>query len=165
MNDVIIKNADLLGNNQFIVIKTFTATPLSIADPKGLKIYLPPNPEPAILGAGIREAIAKSRKPDWREYNQKFSHDQNKIRYEEWVANVMMRYGYKTRRAMFKGMKSCGIEHFSGVTVLRPSRHYTLEGWDGEGIPQSHRIGVRDESDDRTLGEAALLTLSRCTER
>ncbi len=133
--------------------------------PGGVELYLPPDPEAAILGAAIREAIAKSCKPDWRDYKHELSMDNIQARYQQWVADVMMRYGYKTRRAMFKGMKSCGIEHFSGVTVLRPSRHYTLEGWDGEGIPQSHRIGVRDESDDRTLGEAALLTLSRCTER
>ncbi|MFP3550584.1 contact-dependent growth inhibition system immunity protein [Paraburkholderia sp. SIMBA_049] len=47
--------------------------------------------------------------------------------YEDWVKTVMAAYGYKTRRALFKEMKNCGIEERDGVVMMRPTHHEKLE--------------------------------------
>ncbi len=41
------------------------------------------------------------------------------------------KYGYKTKKALFKDMKHCTIHCVNGVIKISPYRHEKLEAWGG----------------------------------
>ena len=84
-------------------------------------------------------------------------------RYAAWTKALMEHYGYKTKRALFKEMKKCGIESKSGVIDIRPSHHEKLEGWSGEGITEEDHIKLAANSSPAEIGAALRLAFSRCT--
>lgn len=68
-------------------------------------------------------------------------------RYNEWVESIKVRYGYKTNKAIFKGMKSCTIKEQLGALFMMPSHHEKLEAWSGKGISERDRVIVSLDCD------------------
>ncbi len=89
----------------------------------------------------------------------------SKAKYDAWVADLMARYQYKTRRALFKQMLSCGVQQQSGTITFAPSRKDRLEAW---GRTKSDiAAGMVDEviPDTETaaeIGAALRRTMNRC---
>lgn len=83
--------------------------------------------------------------------------------YNEWVAQVMGRFEYQTKRALFKDMKSCSVDALDGVVTIRPSHHEKLEAWSGKGIAEKDYIVISSHSPHEEIGAALRLAFSRCT--
>ena len=75
----------------------------------------------------------------------------------------MERYGYKTKRALFKDMKKCSIESNRGQITIRPSYHEKLEAWSGKGVSESDYVIIPSGSSPSDVGAALRLAFSRCT--
>jgi hypothetical protein len=75
----------------------------------------------------------------------------------------MQRYGYKTKRALFKNMKSCSVEVDDGMMTIQPWHHEKLEGWSGNGISKEDYVVIPANSTPGEIGEALRLAFSRCT--
>jgi len=83
-------------------------------------------------------------------------------RYAEWTKDLMARYGYKTKRALFKNMKNCSIAKMSGVITIKPSHHEKLERWTSEK-DEFEDVVIPAESTPAEIGAALRLAFSRCT--
>ncbi|EES3901627.1 CdiI family contact-dependent growth inhibition immunity protein, partial [Escherichia coli] len=79
-----------------------------------------------------------------------------------WIATLMEKYGYRTKRALFKNMKKVGIHLVNDVITIRPSFHEKLEAWSGNRINESDYVVLPADSSPTEIGSGLRLALSRC---
>lgn len=160
-------------NNDFICVETWSGYRGGTDyDPKGKQNLLPPDASDVAIGEAVQDALVHSRwvLPVRREgstYPVGVEFDRSvgdyAVNYPAWVKALMERYGYKTKRALFKDMKSVGIESKNGVLTFTPSHHSKLEGWVGLGDGGEANVAIPSTSTAEEIGAALRLALSRCT--
>lgn len=147
-------------NGDFIEIRTYSRHSLSIADPTTEAYLLRIDIGNSELGVAILKALQQSRFLSFEEEGVLMENlNQN---YTQWVNKLMKKYGYKTKRALFKKMMSCGIERRDNMIIIRPSNHEKLEGWGGEGISKDDYVTLPTDSSPEEIGAALRLAFSRC---
>lgn len=170
------KWAEAVKNNEFISIQTYSGYGGGMnADPKGVEHILPADASDDALGSALLDALSRSRfvlarpRTDvWQHPEVEFDADltdpeRTQERYKAWVANLMARFGYKTKRALFKDMMSCGIELDDGVITIRPSHHERLEAWGREKDDVFVDVAIAEDRPAAEIGAALKLAFSRCT--
>jgi hypothetical protein len=165
MTDVVQKRwVSVFENREFTQIETQSGYRGGLPDPLGKRIQIKNPAEDEVLGRSVLDALAASRFLHPNEHREFFDiRGRVMPQYEEWVNLMMATYGYKTRRALFKDMKSCDIEEHGGVLTLRPTHHEKLEAWSGDSISEDCVVRVPIESAAAEVGAALRLALSRCT--
>ncbi|WP_439851026.1 contact-dependent growth inhibition system immunity protein [Pseudomonas syringae] len=176
MNDVVKTAwADAGVNNDFIYVRTYSGYRSSRADPLGVEHHTRPEISDQELGVVVLDALAHSRfvlpeprKDVWIHPEATFDmelYDYNLTnqRYDQWVGSTLERYGYRTKRALFKDMKKCSIESKSGQITIRPSHHEKLEAWSGKGLSENDYVIIPGGSSPSDVGAALRLAFSRCT--
>jgi hypothetical protein len=178
MNEV-IKGAwaQAICNSKFICVETYSGYGSgNTRDPKGRQIFLALDASDEVLGKAVLDALALSRcfvlgaprsdvqlhpevEFDMDLYDYKLSIERNIA----WIKHLMDRYGFKTKRALFKDMKNCGIERVEGVVTFSPSRHETLEGWRRTKEDAFEDVVTPADSPPAEIGAALRLAFSRCT--
>lgn len=152
--------AEATFNNDFIGVIAYSGYSMIFADPKAEEYLLHPSISDEELGEAILLAIKQSRFLSIAEAKELRSNaPQN---YLNWIQKIMTLYGYKTKRALFKNMKSCGISSHEGIITIRPSHHAKLEAWDGDGISEADYVKVPVDSPPAEIGKALRLAFSRC---
>lgn len=163
MSEVIQKKwAAIHANDEFVCVHTRSGFRRTAIDPDGKLIFLRAAPTPYELGQALQEALLVSRTLTPEEIGQFFDLAAVNKKYENWVAVMMQKFGYKTRRALFRKMKFCGIECSEGVISIQPWFHEKLEAWSGKGIEKTDSVLISETASPHDLGAGALLALSRC---
>lgn len=167
--------ASVYANEEFICVETCSGyRGQSIGDPKGVQLYLESNADHESLGASILDALAESRfvvpaprtdvwqHPDVTFDLDLYDYQKGAERYQAWVANVMRRFSYKTRRSMFKNMRNCGIVDSKKILTFSPTRHVKLEAWESLSKDGTENVVIPTASSPSDIGAALRLALSRC---
>lgn len=149
-------------NEDFICIETYSGYRSSQHDPRGAEHFLNPDASDHELGEAVFDALKHSRFVLPREDPELYDYKLAKERYSDWVASLMARYAYKTKRALFKNMKYCNIKSEGGVITIRPTYHEKLEAWSGDGISKDDYVVLPATSSEANIGAALRLALSRC---
>jgi CDI immunity protein len=155
--------ADAWSNGDFVCIETssylgyYGTTP----DPQGNRHLLQQDCTNESLGEAVIDALAHSRVIP---FGQELDIYKNRLeinqRRSAWIEALMSRYGYKTKRALFKKMALCSIERRKGESfLLVPSEHESLEGWSS---PRDKAITISVESSAETVGAALRSAFARC---
>ncbi|MFK8258178.1 contact-dependent growth inhibition system immunity protein [Erwinia sp. AnSW2-5] len=123
-------------NKDFICIDTESGYGITHLDPKGVQHLTSHNVSDSELGEMLLDALAHSRfvlpprdnrdiwvHPEVTYDAELYDFDRSNERYNQWISDLMLSQGYKTKRTLFKGMKSCGIQCCEGVITIRPSFH------------------------------------------
>ena len=76
------------------------------------------------------------------------------------MLNLCEQLGYKTKRALFKKMKSCSIWLNNGKIEIGPSRQVKLEAWDGIKDVEDVFLSLGNSAEE--IGAGLRLALSRC---
>lgn len=167
--------ADAKINTDFIFVNTFSGHRSSRADPQGVEHFFSPDAADNELGFALLDALAHSRfvlseprKDVWIHPEATFDralydYSLTNQRYGQWVGSTLKRYGYKTKRALFKEMKKCSIESKKDQIIIRPSHHEKLEVWSGKGLSESDYVIIPSGSSPAAVGAALRLAFSRCT--
>ena len=153
--------ASVYEHPKFILVETCSGYRSSWADPEGKKIYLSPDAQNSEIGDGLIGALSASR-VFTLENRPIIVRETFAEWYEDWVADVMRRYGFKTRRSLFKPLKSIGVNQYHGQVRLRPSWHERLECWSGFRGCEETYIHLPYPNDPEVIGQAVRLALSRC---
>jgi hypothetical protein len=155
------KCADAKYNGDFIGIETYSGYTLEMADPDATEYLLEPDVSDEILGQAVLDALKQSRFLPLEEAKAlRLNIEKN---YADWIKKLMIKYGYKTKRALFKNMKSCGIECHEDIITIRPSHHEKLEGWGGTGISPDSYVKIPADAMPAEVGAGLRLAFSRCT--
>lgn len=91
-----------------------------------------------------------------------FDLEKGKEQYANWVAMLMEKYSYKSKKALFRDMKNCGIHLVNNMITISPTRHEKLEAWGrtkGDGIED---VILPADSSPAEIGAGLRLALSRC---
>ncbi|MNB63161.1 hypothetical protein D3C87_949650 [compost metagenome] len=151
-------------NKDFIFIETYSGYFNCLPDPEGKRSLLLHTCEDSELGECVLAALAVSRMIDPKE-NPEFFDFRGRVvtQYNEWIANLMKEFGYKTKRALFKDMKICSLDAVNGLVTIRPSHHEKLEAWSGKGITDKDYVVISATSACNEVGAALRLAFSRCS--
>lgn len=155
-------DAEAMNNGDFIEISTYSGYRSRVRDPETPSHKLPPDVDDLTLGLTVRQALEMSRSLSLEEMNAYRNLDTLKVNYENWVDGMMKHCNYKSRRALFKNMKSCGISLKDDIITIRPSNHERLEGWSGDGLSEEDRVKLPADCTDAELGAGLRLAFSRC---
>jgi len=113
------------------------------------------------LGQAVFTVIKSSRQVSLEEFS-KISPLIAEKQYDDFFFNIMEKFGYKTKKALFMKMKSVSIMKLSQDIEFSPSRHIGLQSWlreKGDGIED---IIVPYSAPFYEIGVALLLAFSRC---
>ncbi len=132
------------------------------SDPLFPAHFLPPDTADKILGETVIEALSKSRTLSIEECVAFFDIEKGKQRYEEWAKNLIERYGYTSRNALFKNMKYCSIHIFEGQIKILPTYYERREFWSGKNLSKSDIVVIPSESLPIKIGAALRLSFKRC---
>lgn len=165
MNEVKEKKwAAAFFNGDFYLIETWSGYRASGRDLTGKKHMLEPGASVDALGIAVLDALSHSRFLSLEELEEFFDYKKGQESYEGWVQALIGQHGYKSRRALFKNMASCGIRVMvdEGVMSIGPSRHEQLEAWGREKDDGIEDVVIAADSSAATVGEALRLAFSRC---
>lgn len=166
--------ASAFCNGDFICVKTYSGYNGGRGDPKGKQHLLAPDASDESLGLAVLDAMAHSRfvlgvprpgsvyPPDLEFDMDLYDYKKVAERYAAWTKALMERYGYRTRRALFKDMKNCSIESRNGVITIGPSNHEKLEAWGREKDDGIEDVVIPADSTPAEIGAALRLAFSRC---
>lgn len=147
--------------NKFLLIETQSGLGRTSSDPLFPPHLLLPDADDQCTGEAILQALSDSRTLDDLEDRVVFFDlKKGKEKYANWVAMLMDKYGYKTKRALFKDMNHCIIHYVNDVITISPMRHEKLEAW--EGLDQSENIILSLDNPPAEIGAGLRLALSRC---
>ncbi|BBF85943.1 hypothetical protein DLM_2329 [Aquitalea magnusonii] len=123
-----------------------------------------PDADHHTLGLTVLQALQNSRtlSNEECETTDFFDLTAGKLRYQAWYQELMQRYGYKTKKALFKNMQLCGIHCVNGIITIIPYRHEKLEAWGGDGIEESDYVVLSTASTPEEIGAGLRLAISRC---
>jgi len=148
------------ANGDFIDLRTLSGYRLAMLDCEGKHYHLPVNVSNEDLGRAVADVLSASRL-----LNPKLTASLSErvpACYEEWVSATIAEHQYRDRRAMFRKMRSCGIENDGDVIKFSPTKHKKLESWSGEGITPEDHVIVKVSSPADEIGAALRLALERC---
>jgi hypothetical protein len=152
------KQAGAYAIKHFHRIIAYSGYRSSMADYDAEEFFLGPNAPDEAIGSAISKSLAHSRMlsiPEVRLRREKATE-----LYNDWVKRTMERFSYKTKRAMFKDMKSCGIYQLDEHIRFNPSRHDKLEAW--EDLDESEHVLVPISASAAELGASLRLAFNRC---
>lgn len=148
---------------EFLLIETQSGLGMVAADPLFTPHLLSPDTDDHCLGVTILQALSDSRTLNVPEERVAFFDiERGKEQYANWVAMLMGKYGYKSKKALFKDMKNCGIHCLNGIITISPTRHEKLEAWGrtkGDGI---ENVILSLDNSPAEIGAGLRLALSRC---
>jgi hypothetical protein len=150
-----------LTNGDFISIEAYSGYSMLIADPKATEYLLEPEISDKALGDVVLNSLKQSRFLSIEEATE--LRINGKENYENWVKKIMTKYGYKTKRALFKNMKNCSLDLRNNIILIEPTNHEKLEAWGGDGISESDYVKIPADSPPEAIGKALRLAFSRCT--
>ncbi|EPB8105511.1 contact-dependent growth inhibition system immunity protein [Yersinia enterocolitica] len=148
--------------NEFLSVETDSGLGMVGSDPLFPPHLLPPDADDQTIGEAVLIALSNSRTLSLEESADFFDLEKGKEQYAAWIAMLMERYGYKTKRALFKDMKNCSIHCLNDVITISPMRHEKLEAWGGTGRGGRDKVILPVNSPPSEIGAAFRLALSRC---
>ena len=154
--------ASCYWNNEFLSIETMSGLGRFGDDSLFPPHLLPPDADDKSIGEAVLIALSNSRTLSLEEYSDFFNLEKSQEKYVAWIAMLMEKYGYKTKRALFKDMKNCSIHCINDVITISPTRHEKLEAWGGTGRGGSDKVILSVNSSPAEIGAALRLALSRC---
>lgn len=155
--------ANTFVTNEFLSVETYSGLGMTGRDSLFPSRLLQPDIDDQSLGNEIFQALSDSRTLNVLEERVAFFDlEKGKEQYAAWIAMLMEKYGYKTKRALFKNMKKCGIHLVNNIITIRPSFHEKLEAWSGERINESDYVLLPASCSPAEIGAGLRLALSRC---
>ncbi|WP_197388766.1 contact-dependent growth inhibition system immunity protein [Ralstonia pseudosolanacearum] len=155
--------ANAYFNGNFFYICTMSQGVLDYVDPDAAPHYLEPGANDAEIGEALRSALRESKCVSTENFQSLFKSGVIQNAEQERSAGVMARYGYKTKRAMYKNMRCCWIKLQGGVIEIKPTFHKSMDSYAGLSSGGPEIIHLRDAVSDVELGAALREGFARCT--
>ncbi|WP_459204131.1 contact-dependent growth inhibition system immunity protein (plasmid) [Ralstonia pseudosolanacearum] len=155
--------ANAYFNGHFFYICTMSQGVLDYVDPDVAPHYLELGANDAELGEALRSALRESRCVSVEDFQGLFKSGAIQSAEQERAVWAMARYGYKTKRAMYKNMKCCWIKFQDEVIEIKPTFHKSMDCYTGLSSGGPEIIHLRDAVSDAELGAALREGFTRCT--
>jgi CDI immunity protein len=155
--------AIILLNEKFYRVSSLAVAPITIGDPDGLRIFLPPDENDEVLGSAVRQALATSRAVPREYVSQMINSGELKKREKEGDSLMMRKFGYTGKRALYKSMKFCSVSVISEGIEFQPTHRKGLDGFTVRTNLDLVPVIVPQTASDMELGLALREAFTRCT--
>jgi hypothetical protein len=156
------KRASAMFNGDFFLIETWSGYRSLFRDNLGAQHFLEPNSNDESLGHAVLDALSRSRFCSLEEIQSRRHSDRMAEEYATWVQSLMVKYGYKDKRALFKSMMNCNVKLAGGFITIGPMIHDSLDGWIGFPRDENNPVIIPASSTAEEVGAALRLAFSRC---
>jgi hypothetical protein len=153
-------SVDACINNEFLLVETMSKHGLLCKDFTIPDVLLSPNADNKDIGENILLSLSKSRAISKEEYLAFFNLEVTKKQIEDWEKNLMQKFGYKTKRALYRKMNRCGIYLKNGTITISPSNHEKLKAW--SGIRNAENVILSLNNSPEEIGAGLRLAFGRC---
>lgn len=136
---------------------------MSYAEPGVPVLYLAPNVTDEELGAALRSSLANSRRVTLEEFQEIFHSRIVQDLEKERTASAISRYGYKTKRAMYKNMDTCTISLFDDQIEIQPTHQKSLDVYTVRKNGGPFALSVAAAATDAEIGALLREAFTRCT--
>ena len=159
------KWAKVYMNLDFMNIQTHTKCGLRFADPEGDNLFLKVDACDDVIGEAVLSALEKSQfiVPNTRESERFFANGRIRDFYPRWVETCQKTYGYKTKKALYKGMKNVNVENYRSSIILRPWHQEKSSIFGPTKNKEADNVVIAANSSAAEIGKAVRLALSRAT--
>lgn len=160
----IIKRSCAFFNGNFFWLHTQAVGMIVVGDPLVEPRFLAQDVDDVLLGAALRDCLYKSRHIDVSDFQKMFKAGVFNQLDEERNQAAMQRYGYKTKRALYKNMRCCWVGLSGEEIEIAPSHQKSVDSYASfkEG-PES--LVLNGSIFDAELGFALRRGFERCTVR
>ncbi len=163
MRRVIDAVAEVVMNEKFFWFTTMSQGGMNYVEPVSPPRYLLSDADNEAIGEALRLTIAGSRKVSAAEFVKFFNSGHIQQLTEERNKAAMQKYGYKTKRALYKNMLCCWISVFDGKIEIKPTHHKSLDGYSGISNDGPEIQYLPTTCTDAELGAALREGFTRCT--
>lgn len=155
--------ANVCLNELFFEIVTMSQGMLQYGEPSAPLHYLPADTNDTTLGVTLRIALSASKRVGVEEFQKIFHSGIVQERGKAREAEAMQKYGYKTKRALYKNMMCCWVSVFDGKIEIKLTHHKALDAYSGisNDGPEIQHLPVT--CSDAELGAALREGFKRCT--
>lgn len=129
-------------------------------DPGRYSAYFGVDVSGPVLGKAVLEALGRSRflDPTWN--RAFFAGTTIKANYSAWVAELMNRYGFKTKKQLFSEMAFILITRQKGRLAFQPHRWAKPEYW--YDLEEDQDVVIAETKSAEAVGAALRQALDRC---
>jgi hypothetical protein len=153
------KTAAIHRAPQFISVESLSGVPgLMYEEDEPYRVYLDPGVTNELLGHTLLIALNKSRFVDNSE-PEFFNPDRATRAYENWEKDLMQRYGFKSKRDVYRSLDWCEGRLFDGKIEIEPHRRGS-PGW--RTLAPEKTVVIPETDDAEAVGAALHLALRRC---
>jgi hypothetical protein len=146
----------------FFELVTMSQGMLRYGEPSAPLHHLPPNASDTALGATLRIALSASKRVSVEDFQKIFHSGIIQKTGEDRTKSTMQKYGYKTKRALYKNMMCCWISVLDGKIEIAPSHHKSLDSYTAtQDGPEP--LFLDASISDAELGAALREGFKRCT--
>lgn len=160
----ITHHASVFYNENFFRMAPQVIGMIFVGDPLVEPEYLAPDADDAILGATLRQCLQLSRHIEMSEFQKMFKAGVFNQLDEARNQAAMQKYGYKTKRALYKNMRCCWISRFDEKIEVAPSHQKSLDSYTANKDGPEPLI-LDASASDAELGAALREGFNRCTVR
>lgn len=149
-------------SDRFVFIESFVGYRGSVADLRGRghAVYLAPDASDERLGLELMEALRRSRFV--RPMDEPGLYDCRRIErdYEAWLADLLDRFDYATKRAALERLAYCYVRARDGRISIEPTHHDRLEGWNG--MPAEFGVTLPELASAAQIGAGLRRAFDHC---
>jgi len=149
-------------NNDFYWLITQAIGMIAVGDSDVEPEYLASNVDDAKLGELLRQCLLSSRKIEMAEFQELFQSGAFNELDDVREKAAMQKYGYKTKRALYKNMDRCSVDLVDGKIKIQPMHHKSLDSYTvTKNGPEP--LFLDASISDAELGAALREGFKRCT--
>ncbi|EDW2056432.1 DUF1436 family protein [Salmonella enterica subsp. enterica] len=153
----------VLMNDKFYSVDSLSVGLINISEPDGFQQFLPPDENDEVLGSAVRRALAASKPISLEKLNQAIDSGELKRRGKEEDTLMMRKFGYTSKRSLYKSMKFCSISMVSEGIKFQPTHRKGLDAYTVRTDLDLVPVIVPQTASDMELGLALREAFARCT--
>lgn len=152
----------IYATNQFLLVQPcagFRRVGHNLDEPA---TYLDHDANAKEIGNAVLHSLRRYKKLTAVEVGVFFDLSKSESAYQIWVDSLLHRYGYNSKKELFKSMKHCSVRLQDQILKISPSKHEKLEAWSGTGQGGQDDVLVQVSSSSGEVGEGVRTALERC---
>lgn len=159
-------SASVEGHRAFLLLRS-TSHYVSYPGDDQVNLELAPDVDDARLGEAVVTVLRASTRMTLNSLTgavQRLEREDGVSRYKTLVAGLCGRYGFKTKKALFKSMRMIHVDRqrSTGEIAFRPTDRFAVDGF--QGLDGSQSVDVPAAASPEEIGAALRTVLARCVD-
>ena len=150
-------------NQDFFKVSVMDEGMISFVDPYSSPTYFVPDVDDATLGHAVKVALQAYKPVSMEEFQKIFKSGIVQQRFKEKENDEMLKYNYKTRKALYKNMATCSVYIVDNQIKIQPTHQDSLDGYTVTKDEGPFPLYLPESTSDAELGAELRKGFTLCT--